>query len=659
MQTLTWYRQRLGRMGPAELVARLGSALTLPRDLLMARSAAAPVEYSGLLPATGKALQGGAGIEPQAYVEAADRIAAGRLPAFGSEIRFEGGPEWNRDPKTGVRAPLALGRAIDYRDESRVGDIKYLWEPNRHLHLVTLAQAYALTGAPRHAEVLRSHVRSWLDQCPHLRGPNWASSLELGIRLINWSLVWELIGNRDDLLFAGAEGRRLRNDWLTSISQHLAFIASNLSRYSSANNHLVGEAAGLFIGALSWPLWPECKRYEELAAGILEQECRRQISDDGVHREQAFSYAQFVYDFFLLAALKGRANGREFSAGYWDRLELMLGFIAAIMDVDGQLPQVGDADDGYVVRLSPEPDFCPYRSLLATGAVLFERPEFKAKAGALDDKTRWLLGPEADDFERLPAAALPLPLPRAFPHGGYYVLGTDLDGPDEVRVLMDVGPLGYLSLAAHGHADALSILMTIRGRQILVDPGTFAYHTQPEWRAYFKSTAAHNTIVVDGLDQSESGGNFMWVSHAPAECIEWHSTPEEDRVVGLHRGYERLADPVVHRRAVRMLKGKSRIEIGDALLCSGGHTITRMWHFAEDCEVHLEEDGAIRVNSGDVQVRIAPEEPVEAQVYVASCAPPRGWVSRHFDQKAPASTVAWRSRIEGSVLLRTSITYNQ
>src|SRR6185503_16237381 len=123
------------------------------------------------------------------------------------------------------------------------------------------------------------------------------------------------------------------------------------------------------------------------------------------------------------------------------------------------------------------------------GAVLFGRSEFKAKAGALDDKTRWLLGPRADeDFAAIDAATAKLPVRRTFPEGGMYVLGSGFETPEEIRIVADAGPLGYREIAAHGHADALSFTLSVGGDEFLVDPGTFTYHTQPEWRAYFRGT---------------------------------------------------------------------------------------------------------------------------------------------------------------------------
>ena len=143
---------------------------------------------------TGIFSSSGATISPQSYTEAADEILQGKLQVFVLNHVFGPTPQWNQDPKTGILAPLVFGRTLDYRNEALVGDIKYLWEPSRHLHLVTLAQAYRLSGESSYLEGLIRQLSSWFDQCPYLRGPNWSSSLELGIRLINWRLCWQLIG---------------------------------------------------------------------------------------------------------------------------------------------------------------------------------------------------------------------------------------------------------------------------------------------------------------------------------------------------------------------------------------------------------------------------------------------------------------------------------
>jgi len=159
-------------------------------------------------------------VNPTAILVAADRILSGRHDVFALEnVDLGSPPRWNRDPKTGIEAPLDFGKQLDYRDPARVGDCKYLWEPNRHLHLVTLAQAYALTAQRPYAEALREHLDSWIAACPFRMGVNWSSSLEAALRLINWSAAWQLIGGVHSRLFDGSEGHAFRDRWLTSVYQ--------------------------------------------------------------------------------------------------------------------------------------------------------------------------------------------------------------------------------------------------------------------------------------------------------------------------------------------------------------------------------------------------------------------------------------------------------
>src|SRR4051812_3102465 len=318
--------------------------------------------------------------DPGPYVAAAERAAAGRLDIFALlDVDLGTPPRWNRDPRSGIEAPLGFGMLLDYRDPGRVGDARYLWEPNRHQHFVTLAQAWALTRNPKYFDALAAQLESWIDACPWRMGPNWSSALEAAMRLINWSLAWQLLGGAHSVLFEGEHGQRVRRRWLQSVRQHGQFVREHFSLYSSANNHLIGEAAGLFIGALTWPYWRGTGERRARAQAILEREVLLQNAADGCNREQAVSYQQFELDLLLLALLAGRAHRTPFSSSYEARIESMMEYLASVMDAGGNLPNFGDSDDGIVVRLSPEPGFCRFRSVLATGAVLFGRGDFKRK----------------------------------------------------------------------------------------------------------------------------------------------------------------------------------------------------------------------------------------------------------------------------------------
>jgi len=646
-RTLRWRLNRLRCMTPMEVAHR---AL---------RAVQAHAERSGILraPALPEAdateqpqnwVHKDAGVEAGPYLAAAERIAEGRLDVFSlRELELGTPPRWNRDPKTGIEAPLAFGKLLDYRDPDLVGDIKYLWEPNRHLQLVTLAQAYALTGGRHYYDALAAQLDSWFIACPYGRGPNWSSALEAGLRLVNWSIAWQLVQPIADRDF---EAR-----WLRSVYEHAHFIRHWLSAHSSANNHLLGEAAGLFIAGVTWPRWREMRDWTSCAKNILEREALAQNAPDGVNREQAVWYQQFVLDMLVLCLLAGKANGQWFSADYEARIEAMMDFIASIMDAGGNVPMFGDADDGYVVRLDHDPAFSPYRSALALGALLFRRGDFKLKAARLDDKVRWLLGASAaSQHEAVDAEATRLPQRQTFPEGGYYILGAEFDTPNEIRAVVDAGPLGYTSIAAHGHADALSFTLSVGGHEFLIDPGTYAYHTQERWRQYFRGTSAHNTVRVDARDQSEQGGNFLWLEKARAGSGLWLSSAEKDSFEGWHDGYLRLDDPVKHRRLIELDKAARRLLIEDSLEMGEAHEVELFFHCAEQCRVDAVAEGYLIERDGVVLRLVLPANGA-AELYKGSLSPVVGWISRGFDRRQPTSTIAWRAKLCAPTTLRTTI----
>jgi hypothetical protein len=656
MDRVNWYVNRLRCMTPAEVCHRVLRAVSLRAERWnLMRPETAPRAHAAATPRPW--IRVPAQADTKACLAAADRVAGGRFDIFALRgVELGTPPRWNRDPKTGVEAPLLFGKLLDYRDSRLVGDIKYLWEANRHAHLVTLAQACALTGEQRYFNVMRQHLESWFVACPCPLGPNWSSALEAALRLISWSTAWQILGSAASLPIADVGTADFRRRWRDSVYQHAEFIRGYFSLYSSANNHLIGEAAGLFIAAMTWPCWPQARIWQEQAKAILEREVLLQNASDGVNLEQAVSYQRFELELLLLCLFAGEANGKSFSTAFRSRIEAMLEYLASIMDVGGNVPMVGDSDDAVVVQLDHRPQFCGYRSLLATGALLFGRGDFRKKAGLLDDRTRWFFDEADVAFQKLDTSDVRLPVRQAFCEGGYYILGCDLETQNEIRLIADAGDLGYQTIAAHGHADALAFSLSVGGVEFFIDPGTYAYHTQQTWRRYFRGTAAHNTLRVDGKDQSQSGGNFMWVRKARAGCTYWSSNAERDVFQGWHDGYLSLDDPVLHRRRIALDKQTRRIVIEDMLEMRGTHTIELFFHCSEQCRVTGSAHGYV-VTHGSIQLCVTLPQIQRSDwcVYRGSVAPVCGWISRCFDEKRAAPSIVWRCRITGKATLRSEI----
>lgn len=643
LKRLPWLINRLRCMSAVEVAYRTGNAL---RVRWLARRHAKPV--AAPLPdcaATGAQWFAGSvrGSDMAGLRCAADEVVRGRFHVLALGMTTLGEPvDWLRDPKTGVQAPLEFGLRMNIADMARVGDIKYLWEPSRHLWLVPLAQAHAATGEPRYLNAAVDLLQSWLVQSPHPLGPHWSSSLEAGIRLINWSAAWHLLGG-------DAPDSRLQlahpifvARWLDSIYWHMHFVSRNLSAYSSANNHLIGELAGLYVGLCAWPRWQSLNAQRPDVRRRVHREALLQNTPDGVNREQATSYQQFVIDFLLIAGLAAKAEHEDLPADYWQRLESMCGFIAALIDCGGHVPQIGDADDGVAcgVFMGGADNFS---SLLATGSVLFKRGDLGISARAIDAKTVWLLGDAAASaFGALKQSAQPMPLPVRFDRGGYAVLGSCPCGPQEVRIVFDAGPLGYLGIAAHGHADALSVLLSVAGQPVLVDPGTYSYLANPRWREHFRSTAAHNTIEIDGLSQSTSGGAFMWTRHADARWVEGESHPSLQQVAGEHRGYSLRGVPLLHRREVSFDAVTRTANVTDVLEGSSPHDVCMRWHLHEAVGVTLTGRRATLVTSR-ARVEIDLPEACTALLVQARADLPMGWVSHGFEQRSASTVIECRA----------------
>lgn len=618
----------------------------------------------------------GAGAE---YIRsAAQRLLDGQLEVFGHSVPMRDGiPEWNVDPVTGTRIDTTFGLFIDFRHIEGV-DIKFLWEVNRHLWWVPLAQAYALYGDRYYLDRLGQLLRSWLDACPYARGANWSSPVEHGIRLINWSIVWSLIGGDQSPLFAGAEGERLLDRWLGSIYQHMRFASDNYSKYSSADNHLIGEAAGVYVAAHVWDCWAQSRQMRREAKAILERETLLQFAPDGVNLEQASCYHKFSLQFLLAAGLCGRANRDEFSPAFWSRVEAAIVFLASMMDAAGRVPPIGDSDDGEVWRLGQGPEYSSYRSIVAIGAALFRRGDLQAKVescgsgggrgggarksdgaarqthGPADEQLPWLPGPGPGPVAADESAMRSLP--TRFEEGGYVILGESLHVPaEEFRATVDCGPLGYNRIAGHGHADALAVQVSWGGVQMLVDPGTYCYNAAPDLRHFFRGTHAHNTLVVDDCDQSEYGASFLWLRDVSCSLVSDGSTGGRS-LHARHDGYARLTDPVIHHRRVT-LRDDGSLLVDDWIECAQSHGVELLWHAAVGARFERESDGGWLLAVQDRVLRMTIESPpsCEASVIEGRDSPPQGWVSTRFYQRAPAPVLSVRGTLRPRQTLRTVI----
>ncbi|HTC23148.1 MAG TPA: alginate lyase family protein [Gemmatimonadales bacterium] len=569
-------------------------------------------------------------------VAVADRTLQKRFDLLGYRQLSFGDPiDWHLDPVARRRAPLLHWTLLDPLDAATVGDSKVVWELSRHQWLVRLGQAYRLTGDERYAEVFADTIRDWRQANPPGMGINWTSSLEAAFRLISW--CWSLS------LFRGSAALtpRLRADFVEGIAGHALRIERYLSHYFSPNTHLTGEALGLFYAGTVFPLLPGASRWRREAAQILIREADRQILPDGVYIEQSTCYQSYTAEIYLHFLMLASRNRIPIPSGVIRRLESLLDALLALRRPNGSLPQIGDGDGGRLLPLEPRlPGDAS--GVFSTAAAVLKRGDYAWAAGGLMPDVLWLLGAEGGQIFDSVASGIPAQAAsRLLPDGGYAVMRTGWDSEAD-QVILDGGPLGCRVSGGHGHADLLTIEASFRGQPYIVDPGTFRYTADEGWRGYYRGTAAHSTIEIDEVGQAVPRGPFGWVSRPRAQIICWTSTPGLDTAVAEHHAYGRLQDPVVHRRAVFLVKQRYCVIVDD-LTGAAEHRVRLRFQFAP-MPLTLDPSGWVRAGRGmqkGLLLHAFSTSALKAAIFEGETDPRQGWVASDYGDHQPAPMLVY------------------
>ncbi|WP_328337181.1 alginate lyase family protein [Streptomyces violaceus] len=637
-----WYLRRLSRMGPREVGGRAGDAVR--RRLWRSARPDCPgvtgARFTAVLPAgTIAAIPADAA---KRLIAEADRVMAGHTEYFGVGRDDLDDPDWLYDPKTGRRAPRGYAFDVPYRDEDAVGDIKQIWELSRHQYLTVLATAYAITRDERYAGRVAAHLRSWWTANPPLRGVHWISGIELGIRLLSWVWIRRLLDG-----WPGAAGLFEGNPVaLNQIWHHQRWLAAFPSRGSSANNHVIAEAAGQFAAACAFGWFPSSARWRTEALRSLERHLRSNTFGSGLNRELATEYHGLVLELGLAAVAEADAARRPVPASLRLVLLRMTDALAAVVDNRLRPPRQGDADDGHGLVVDGA-GTDRWASLLATGDAVFGRPAWWPAVTGTDVRTPLLaalIRPYATEGTARPASR-----PAHFADAGM----TILRGPGEIWCRCDGGPHGFLSIAAHAHADALSLEVRHDGVDVLADPGTYCYHGQPEWRQYFRSTLGHNTLQLDGGDQSVSGGPFLWTRQARSRVLVADTSGASDggtaRWCAEHDGYQRS----VHRRRVELTAASRELRVVDEVhgRNSPRRAVRLAFHLGPAIAADLVGSRAVLTWTRDGEDRSAVLDlpgQLSWRAHRGESDPPLGWYSAGFGRKEPTTALVGTGFADGA-----------
>ena len=574
-----------------------------------------------------------------------DRAAAlgrGLMLLYGRPADVARPFDWHTDPSTGTRwlmahwseVPLAVAPAAD---------VRHVWEINRHRDLFVLGRAYWRTGDRAYVDAAAARVVSWLDANPPEMGINWWSNLEVAMR--SQAFVWALH------FFADAFEPALLWRLTGAIVSSARHVAADLpfTRRTMPGNHVIGDAAGLATIALALPELREAGRWRASALALLEQEAPLQVGADGAHVELSPAYHAFVWELLFAVTTLATRAGIEMP-NTRDTLRRMARSLVLVSTPDGEVPPLGDSDEGVGWDLGDNRRRVGAIAALAAAALGVE--ELKAVADHDAEELVWLTGlrstPSSNPNAQRPTPKASSSTDRALGVGSWPL---EVDSAAAVPPLAAATSFGICArsdwtsaadwcllrhggLSKHTHADALNLLVTVGGMACAIDAGTSSYNASADWRHFYRGTSAHNTIVVDGLDQAEAHRTFRWSSGLSAHARIVSNTEDSVFICGEHNGYDRIG--VRHTRQVLWLRVFGWIVV-DRLSGSGSHQVELRWLMPD--EATPTPTGA-RLTGSAAAAALAIHAPWSVTAHRAAGAPRAGWRSTHYGMREPALAVS-------------------
>jgi len=561
--------------------------------------------------------------------------------------------KWRKDYKNNIESEIQFAHSINKDDYNETGESKYVFEISRLHHLPVLAANFFSTENAEILNVIRNHIHEWVQQNPYLKSIHWKSGIEVAIRGINLTFTHLILSQKlqkDDPI--------LKEISLLNFLQ-AQFIRNHLSLYSSSNNHLVAELAGLFILCIFYR-FPGSERWKEIAFRKLLKEMEEQVYADGFDKEQSTRYHAAKLNSFLTALLIARENKIIIEEKYWEIIEKMTDVLFTLKNTDGFIMETGDNDNSQLLYDYTDEKFDLYGSLILSGAIIFNRFEWLFQYNHFDFRNYILLG--KDGFQKY-QELIQNPIAckeksRYFPSAGYCLFNEDGS-----KLLFDMGPIGFEPLSAHGHADCLGFLLEIKNFPYLVDCGTYQYHEKyKKWRDYFRGTASHNSITIDGKSQAEGKGKMMW--NIKPDIIH-NAFMDTDKIIfceGAHNGFVKQGIPVIHARKIEYIKGTLCYYVNDNLEGKGNHEGCFFLHVNPTLNKISLENNYLYLFKNQHQVLIIENKLFkDAELIYGTENNPsvEGWYSPSYDKKIPTWTLKLKFSFTGNFFMQTRIDFSK
>jgi len=546
--------------------------------------------------------------------------------------------DWHIDFKSGYRWDNKLCyKKIKY-GENLGADIKVPWELSRFYHLVTLGQAYFLTGDEKYTREFIYQTIDWIENNPPQFGVNWVCTMEVAIRAANWVLGFSYFKE------SNLVNEKFLHEFIKNLYIHGKHILGNLEYGTLTSNHYISDIAGLSYLGIVFKDFGGSRNWLGFAVNELVNEMKKQVYSDGVDFEASTCYHRLVLELFFYPTLfivkkspyfKGsnfvEAGEKIFGKNYIKKLYKIFEFVLFSLKPDGRMPQIGDNDNGRL-HIFCGREILDMKYLLCLGAVFFKEQKFKIKEFGFCEESLWVFGKDSYDiWNNLDGESENNIGSRSFPNAGWYILRKDKD-----YMIVSCGPNGQNGNGGHAHNDKLSFEFSVEGRDILLDPGTYLYTPVPYWRNKFRSTLFHNTVVTDRVEQNRFNDKSLFFLENDVECKInlWNSTESYDFLDAEHYGYRRLKYPVIHRRQIFYDKIEDYWIVRDLLTGRGEHKFDWCFHIAENIIFDVDEDSLIvnidsSINNDEnIRLKIIPLDINGVQLFKYD-----GWLSHGYGEK--------------------------
>lgn len=442
-----------------------------------------------------------------------------------------------------------------------------------------LAESYLATGDQTYLDCLTSLIRSWIAACPPAPSLPWDGG-PLSRRIMNWC--------RAAIMLRDAIGTdpAFRSELQQSLFTQALYLERHIERHLCGNHVVTNGAALLFAGTLLEGHAP--RRWRDLGLRILMEELSEQILPDGGHYERSPMYHCIVMQDYLDCLRLMRAAGTKEPAEFRQALLRMSDFLSAILHPDGTIPLLNDS----VMGLSDSP-----KSILQESQELLD----------------W----------RAPSAGVPHV--QELPHTGYFLCRPAVGD----LLIFDAGPVGPDHNPGHAHSDTLGFELSLAGQRVLVDSGVYGYAADA-WRVYCESTRAHNTVVIDGVEQTEKWGpaHFRAARRAKPTCLDWYEHEDLICFQGGHDGYRRLPGHPSHLRRILLLQRRYWV-IYDEVWGGGVHLVESFLHFHPEFSLAPRGSGFLASNK-NISLCVQPFGCEAVQVTPSEEAPIQGWHCPEF-----------------------------